>query len=172
MQCLRAISRKDCTNGIRKQNSRSDHGHEDSTINTVVELLLLLKQYAIFLQFFHPCFHQTTSQCQPALPARSMTYLSRKSTPWARSCEARLSSMQSTPHDSNSFKEISFSLTPHLLSNSVTNALQRKYHSTRWRFSCLKTLSLFLSEVPLCVWEGNRWSGTVLTTHHAFVTVA
>jgi len=39
---LVATWRSVCIHQINRVNSRSDHGHEDSTINIVVELLLLI----------------------------------------------------------------------------------------------------------------------------------
>jgi len=39
---LAATRRSVCIHQINRVNTRSDHGHEDSTINIVVELLLLL----------------------------------------------------------------------------------------------------------------------------------
>ena len=39
---LAATRRSVCIHQMNRVNSRSDHGHEDSTINIVVELLLLL----------------------------------------------------------------------------------------------------------------------------------
>jgi len=39
---LAATQRSVCIHQMNRVNSRSDHGHEDSTINIVIELLLLL----------------------------------------------------------------------------------------------------------------------------------
>jgi len=41
-----------CIHQMNRVNSRSDHGHEDSTINNVVELLLLLLLYYCY---YHVC---------------------------------------------------------------------------------------------------------------------
>jgi len=44
---LAATRRLFCIHQMNRVNSRSDHGHEDSTINIVVELLLLLLLMAL-----------------------------------------------------------------------------------------------------------------------------